>query len=291
MFPERFSKDNIEEDMINESLSEAIHMSFVNGRWVTTTNDMSGEMFYQIVAPQLPSSGDYSAYQAWVQTREKSDKLDEALETGANNPAYTIASGLMFAAQLTQELALLFDVILPFRGLKFQTFGKIVSSEYRLNHKVTRLNLNILHLCLSQGVSPEKLRAKQTLHNLRQLIDLIHNQDDAFSSSFTIGISNQPLLDSEFLHQMSVLLSNELSKLTRINEDFTDEDEDETSESAKGSQMIPEEDDWDALQDDLIVAVPSYLQDRSLGPMSGSPSSLSSTATSFMSSLWRGLTN
>lgn len=279
--------------MIHESLSEAIHMSFINGRWVTTTNDMSGEMFYQIVAPLLPSSGDYGAYQAWIQTREKSDKLDESLETGECNPAHTIASGLMFAAQLTQELALLFDIILPFRRLKFQDFGKIVNSEYKLNRKVTRLNLNILHLCLSQGVSPEKLRAKQTLHNLKQLIDLIHNQDDSFSSSFTVGISNQPLLDSEFLHQMSVTLSNELSKFAWINEELTDEDDDETVESSKGSQMIPDEEDWDALQeqDDLMVAMPRYLQDRSLGPMSGSPSSLSTTATSFMSSLWRGLTN
>lgn len=268
-------------------------MSFINGRWVTTTNDMSGEMFYQIVAPLLPSSGDYGAYQAWIQTREKSDKLDESLETGECNPAHTIASGLMFAAQLTQELALLFDIILPFRRLKFQDFGKIVNSEYKLNRKVTRLNLNILHLCLSQGVSPEKLRAKQTLHNLKQLIDLIHNQDDSFSSSFTVGISNQPLLDSEFLHQMSVTLSNELSKFAWINEELTDEDDDETVESSKGSQMIPDEEDWDALQeqDDLMVAMPRYLHDRSLGPMSGSPSSLSTTATSFMSSLWRGLTN
>lgn len=45
------------------ALAEATRTAYVKGRWVFT--DSSGELHHSIVAPTLPGSGDYSAYNLW----------------------------------------------------------------------------------------------------------------------------------------------------------------------------------------------------------------------------------
>lgn len=45
------------------ALAEATRTAYVKGRWVYT--DSTGELHHSIVAPTLPGSGDYSAYNLW----------------------------------------------------------------------------------------------------------------------------------------------------------------------------------------------------------------------------------
>lgn len=49
-------------DMVS-ALAEATHTTYIRDRWVYTDN--SGELQHCIVAPSLPGSGNYSAYNVW----------------------------------------------------------------------------------------------------------------------------------------------------------------------------------------------------------------------------------
>lgn len=52
-----------ESDMVSE-LEEASRTTYVRNRWVYNP-DNAGELQYTIVAPSLPGSGSYSAYNDW----------------------------------------------------------------------------------------------------------------------------------------------------------------------------------------------------------------------------------
>jgi hypothetical protein len=60
------------------------------------------------------------------------------------------------------------SVPLPVR-LNFADFGVIDTSEYRFARKVAKLNLNIVTVCLANGVEPARIRPCQTLHNVSLL--------------------------------------------------------------------------------------------------------------------------
>jgi len=45
------------------ALADATRTAYIRGRWVFT--DSSGQLQHCIVAPSLPDSGDYSAYNVW----------------------------------------------------------------------------------------------------------------------------------------------------------------------------------------------------------------------------------
>jgi len=52
---------------LSYSLAEASKLTYVCGKWVDTCDEWSRhtEIVYEIVAPTLPSNGDYSAYNEW----------------------------------------------------------------------------------------------------------------------------------------------------------------------------------------------------------------------------------
>jgi len=52
---------------LNYALAEASELTYVCGKWVDTCDEWSKhtEIVYEIVAPTLPSNGDYSAYNEW----------------------------------------------------------------------------------------------------------------------------------------------------------------------------------------------------------------------------------
>lgn len=56
------SGDSDFQDTIS-AIADASRTTFVKGKWIFT--DISGELQHCIVAPTLPGSGDYSAYNAW----------------------------------------------------------------------------------------------------------------------------------------------------------------------------------------------------------------------------------
>jgi beclin 1-associated autophagy-related key regulator len=125
---------------VTSAIAEASQMTFVRGQWVTS--DCSGELHHCIVAPTLPVSGDYSAYNMWSKWDEmfchislkfycffdvnylsfyflvaaNKDGVPGSGMTTDNveqNPAYTISAALTYTAQLVNVLAFYLDVRLP----------------------------------------------------------------------------------------------------------------------------------------------------------------------------------
>lgn len=52
----------VESDMVS-ALAEASETTYIRDRWEYTGN--TGETKYSIVAPTLPTTGNYSAYNVW----------------------------------------------------------------------------------------------------------------------------------------------------------------------------------------------------------------------------------
>lgn len=177
------------------ALAEATRTAYVRGRWVFTDN--SGEMHYSIVAPTLPGSGDYSAYNLWV--AENKDGVPGASTSSVidNNPAFNITAALTYTTQLVNILSFYLDIRLPYK-MSYSDFCGSDMNEQQFARKVARLNGNILHLCFTQNVKPELLHPPRTLHNILQLL----NSDN--SDLGRIGpIETEPELANSLEEQLS----------------------------------------------------------------------------------------
>uniref|UniRef100_T1HD43 Uncharacterized protein n=1 Tax=Rhodnius prolixus TaxID=13249 RepID=T1HD43_RHOPR len=150
------------------ALEEACHTAYVQGKWVVT-NNISSELQYCIVAPALPSSGNYMAYNDWVAANK--DGVPTATNTVDFNPAYNISAALTYTTQLVNMLAYYLDVRLPSK-LCYSEFCTHELSKEKFTKRVARLNWNVVHLCLSQNVEPSKLKPECTLGNILTLLDL-----------------------------------------------------------------------------------------------------------------------
>ncbi|KAK9508183.1 hypothetical protein O3M35_007903 [Rhynocoris fuscipes] len=171
IFPISVVKPNCshEEDSDTVSaLEEACHTAYVQGKWVLT-NNVSSELQYCIVAPVLPSSGDYMAYNDWVAANK--DGVPAATNTFDFNPAYNISAALTYTTQLVNMLAYYLDVRLPSK-LCYSEFCTNELSKEKFTKRVARLNWNVIHLCLSQNVDPSRLKPECTLGNILTLLDL-----------------------------------------------------------------------------------------------------------------------
>ena len=283
--PERESLDQNEINVL-DYLADAMQTSFVNGRWINT-NEVSGEMHYQIVAPLLCSSGDYSAFHAW----DHDPTIHPTLETSGTsqsvtsvevNPAHTISAGLLFTSQLLQHLITILDIVMPFR-LRCGEFGASMS-EYKFSKSVFRLNVNIMYMCLSQGVSAERLRPKQTLHNLKLLLD---NQD-------TVGMSFRALKQQDYLCQKAAKLFAVVDQVEKTEKDSIEDSEEQEYLRNHDRDIFEEDEEWDAMND--VVDVLTTNDPLSPGVVSpviteGIASSTISTASNFMSSILKNLTS
>lgn len=133
-------------------------------------NQIEHQTAYSIVEPWLPSNGDYSAYSLWVSVNQ--DHINAPInDFSERNPAYGIGAGLAYTTQLVKNLATYLDVILPAR-LDLRTFNRELLNEIQFSHNVAKLNANIIHLCVSQGVDVSLLSPQKTLKNLLHLFNL-----------------------------------------------------------------------------------------------------------------------
>ncbi|GLV43336.1 Autophagy-related 14 [Carabus blaptoides fortunei] len=150
------------------ALAEATRTAYVKGRWVFT--DSSGELHHSIVAPTLPGSGDYSAYNLWI--AENKDGVPGAGTSSVvdHNPAFNVTAALTYTTQLVNILAFYLDVRLPYK-MVYSDFCGNDMNEQQFARRVARLNANVLQLCFSQSVCPEVLHAPRTLHNILQLLN------------------------------------------------------------------------------------------------------------------------
>lgn len=147
-------------------IEEASRTVCVRGKWHTHHTDKA----YLIVAPYLPSDGDYNIYNDWVLTN-RGESLPSSVthENLISNSAHRICAALTYTTQLLQTSAFYLDVRLPYK-LNFSDFCRIDLPEHKFNRRVARLNANILQLAYTQHVDLKTLNPSATLENLHQLL-------------------------------------------------------------------------------------------------------------------------
>lgn len=186
-------------------------------------NQIEQQTAYSIVEPWLPSNGDYSAYSLWVNVNQ--DHINAPVDDSSErNPAYRIGAGLAFASQLIRNLATFLDVILPAK-LDLRTFNRELLSETQFSFNVAKLNANIIHLCVTQGVDVSLLSSQKTLKNLMHL--------------FNVNISDlgrKPIMELDNEEEAAGRIEEQLSAdLSLVHDDFYDfskfVDDDDVSDS------------------------------------------------------------
>lgn len=245
-------------DAMMDCLADAMRTSYIHGRWVKA--DRSGELQYRIVAPCLSGSGDYTAVYAWMSTNKEGGPGG-----GEPHPAHTISAGLSLAAQLLGLVAGVMASHLPAR-LDYSDFGVMETSEYRFAKKVAKLNMNVVNICLKNGVDPDLIRPCHTLHNIKLLCTSLSNigQHESMDRS---DDEEEEEVDEELLHiwETAILKEAEELRLSQLQSDDSDDEAD--------SEHLQE---WES--------VPADTPDLA-DPLSSSPSNTSlATAGSFVSS-------
>ncbi|XP_026478327.1 beclin 1-associated autophagy-related key regulator-like isoform X2 [Ctenocephalides felis] len=259
------TEEDVSQDTV-AALAEATRTSYVRGTWVFTDSSHSSELQYCIVAPCLPGTGNYMAYNDWGIFFLKSIK-----EGVAQNPAFRISAGLTFTAQLLHVLAYYLDVRMPFK-MMYSDFCSNDMTYSQFSRRVARLNSNVLCLCVSQGVSSELIHPVQTLQNIMHLLNA------EISDIGRVGP----------LEPQSWLTASAISQLVR---DRTNGDE---SNSEDGDNLPPE---WEAVPlvevNDNITGLLSHSppqQAMSTQQATSMAGGLVTSAAASIYSIWRGWT-
>jgi len=272
-------------DAIMAEMEDAMSTSYIHGRWVSTSMSdgataiqLDGEKQWKIVAPLLPAND--SLLYSYVAS-------SETLSSAMISPLHTILGGLTLTAQLLSQIASAIDIIFPKRS-SISDFGlNTPSNESQFIKRLTRLNINVIHLCLSQNFTPDQLKPTEGLHNLAQFLE-------HFTKN---GIVSQPY-KLEILHNLSLVIGSELehhgqqsSSVTTptITEELeSDQDEDSFNQG--------EETSWESVvPSDMMIVNPLLSAHQNAVPNSPSPPpnqyTMTSIAGSFMSSWLRGITS
>lgn len=159
---------NHDDDSTVSALEDACHTAFIQGKWLSPK--FSAESQHRIVAPTLPASGNYSAYNDWLAANKDCVPSASSNTNVDFNPAYNISAALTYTTQLVNMLAYYLDVRLPAK-LCYSDFCSNELGKGKFMKKVARLNWNVLHLCFSQNVNPSLLKPESTLANILLLLD------------------------------------------------------------------------------------------------------------------------
>jgi hypothetical protein len=181
--------------------------------------------------------------------------------------------GLTFTVQFLNQIAACLDIIFPKR-LFSSDFNLAAPSEFLFAKKLARMNINVAHLCLAQGLDFGLIRPTEALFNLSQFLDHIKNGQ--------FGHKDQPY-KSELIFDMSVTICSELGKIQPTIEDVENE-----SDQNEEEDLLQDWDTWESVPSDMMVVNPM------LNHMPSSPSPpphLASTAGSVVSSWLRGITS
>lgn len=232
-------------DLMLDCLADAMRTSYIHGRWVT--GDRSGEVQYRLVTPLLSGSGDYTPVYAWI-AGNKGGAGTGCGDRDVAFPAHNIAAGLALACQLVGLLARVLDVHLPAR-IQHQEFGVIETSEFRFARKVTKLNLNVVFLCLSQGMPPHQIQPCQTLSNL---LGLARRAEHLVLLGQLEEEGEE--LSSDLLAEWEVLLHREAEELRLAQ--LTDSEDSETGQDSDGEMSSGKfESEWESLTSDQVEEV------------------------------------
>uniref|UniRef100_A0A6G1SLD4 Beclin 1-associated autophagy-related key regulator n=1 Tax=Aceria tosichella TaxID=561515 RepID=A0A6G1SLD4_9ACAR len=165
---------------------------------------------YSIVEPWLPGNGDYSAYSLWV--NDNKDQLQAPFdESPDKSSAFRIGAALAYTTQFVKNLANYLDVILPAK-MELDAFNRELLNDAQFSYNVAKLNANVIHLCVSQGIDISLLQSQRTLKNLLLLFNL--NLCD---------IGRKPLIELDGCDDIALKIESELANdLSLVREDFYD---------------------------------------------------------------------
>jgi len=214
------SSESLQMDTINE-IAEAIRTAYVKGRW--KQQESSGELQYIIVAPTLPSNGNYQEYCDWI-IHNKDGTINTGMAGGndsssnvAHNGAYRIAAGLTYVAQLAQALSFYLDVRLPHK-VSYSDFCTMGLNEKQFLKKVARLNMNVIYLCYNQNVQMKNVQPTHTMENVFQLLD---ERNTELGRTGAVSDTSERFVDS-IMHSFTELFDDE---------EHSDTDDDEFDDS------------------------------------------------------------
>ena len=122
-------------------------------------------------------------------------------------------------------MALVLDVHLP-RRIDFTDLSAPQFSEYGLASRAARLGLNVIYLCLKEGLRPEELRADCVLYNLKSLLEAA----GGFGGEGR-GVVRRPFVfpapTTDFVYAVSAELKRGLAGIERTAEDAQEEEAEE----------------------------------------------------------------
>lgn len=223
------SNESLQPETISEIAEAMLMTTGAKSGWAQDSlSDLPSKDFI-IVAPTLPSNGNYQEYFDWIQNN-KDGTVNSGMNAAtssepgqvANNSAYRIAAGLTYIAQLVQGLSFFLDVRLPHK-VSYNDFCTMGLNPEQFRKKVARLNLNIVYLCYTQNLLMRNVQPVRTMENIFQLLD-IRNVD--------LGRTG-PVLDTS---QRSV---------DSIMQSFTDILDDEHSDTDDDSDDTILQKDWE----------------------------------------------
>ena len=228
--------------MMMECLADAMRTSYISGRWVNSDYRDSGD-HYRIVP--TPTSSERSS-------------------TGQDLTQHNIAAAHTLAAQFVSLAAGVLRLPLPVK-LCWADLGVIETSEAKLARKVSKLNINMIRLCLECGVDVRAIRPTQCLHNLFSLIQTLRNYNTVPLTSLNTG----DMLDT---------LQSQLDEETNIVCDEADSDSDEDCDEgwrggAPGGEAVS---GWESVTSDQVSAP------ESSPPSMPSQSSIASSVSQFL---------
>lgn len=223
------SNESLQPETISEIAEAMLMTTYVKSGWANDSLGCDLAREFTIVAPSLPSNGNYQEYCDWIQSNKDGTVNSGMVAAGtsepghvANNHAYRIAAALTYIAQLVQAISFYLDVRLPHK-VAYNDFCTMGLNEQQFRKKVARLNLNIVYLCYTQNLSMRHLQPARTMENIFQLLD-IRNVD--------LGRTG-PVLDTS---QRSV---------DSIMQSFTDIFDDEHSDTDDDSDDTMLQKDWE----------------------------------------------
>ena len=129
------------------------------------------------------------------------------------------------------QISAYLDVILP-KCFASNEFGVPVASNYKFAKKVARLNLNIIYLCLINGVPAEEIEATQSLHNLYLLYKYTAHRKPHRNKNIH---SNEKLVEQ--LYELSKVSASAIDKVCPTSDDLLNSD-DECRDKEKQKVLI-----------------------------------------------------
>lgn len=209
-----------------KELAEATRTAYVEGHWVlqdsgsgtstgtvpsptgivpsssSSSSSASGrvDVQYVIVAPSLPSDGNYRAYGEWFlknrDTLPNTPTVDKDVRIN-ENPAFRMLGALTYTAHFIQVLGYYLDVRFPFK-VSASDFCTGFLSDAKFHKRVTRLNANIVHLLYTQGLKLNDIQPAQSLKNIALLLEVIDRGEDRVQRFVDPSNVNFNLIDEHF---------------------------------------------------------------------------------------------